>query len=167
MKISRDSVLLQPRKLHIAIPLLTTLIAGWIFSIDHISKYGLEIHHAVLIAAVSIALLGFGVGHLQRVRLILDKTNNKLIWEVDSIFNSSQSHFDVNDIEEVGVQLSKVKTGYVRRPVLLFKNSKRKPFPLLTVSYAGKNAQDVQNRVNALLNIDTSQNEIEIPEEEA
>lgn len=164
---TQQSLVLQPRKFHLALPLLLILIIGWKLALPSIQTHGLDWPTVVLTGSVSLALLGFGVAHLQRITIHLDRTRNEVVWEAQTLTGKHQRRFRVDDIAEFGMHRTRVRNGYAVRPAIVFKDRRRTPFPLLTVSVNGEKAVCLQQKLNAWLDVDQTALDVEIPEEEA
>lgn len=160
-------LVLQPRKLHVALPLLGVLVGGWVWVLPLVQDPGLAFPMWVLLVSASLALLGFGVGHLQRIVIQLDAPRAEVVWEVHTLIGTERQRFAVSDIAEFGMHRQRVKRGYAVRPAILFKDEKRAPFPLLTVSIPGERAVELRDTLNVWLGIDPAAVDIEIPEDEA
>jgi hypothetical protein len=162
-------LVLQPRKLHFALPLLGVLVGGWAWVLPLVRDPGLAFPMWVLLVSASLALLGFGVGHLQRIVIYLDApgTRAEVVWEVQTLIGTERQRFAVSDIAEFGMHRQRVKRGYAVRPAILFKDEKRAPFPLLTVSIPRERAVELRDTLNAWLGICPATMDIEIPEDEA
>lgn len=164
---ARQSLVLQPRKYHFALALLSMLVVIWTLALPTMRANDTDFAMLVLLGAVSLALLGFGVGFLQRVEVCLNRQQDTLLWEARTLIGTVKRSFPIDEIAEFGMHRQRVRTGYAVRPAILFKDRRRKPFPLLTVSVNGDRAVSLQQTLNAWLEIDQTVLDVEIPEEDA
>lgn len=164
---ARKMLVLQPRRFHLGLPLLSLLVIVWMFSIPMLQANGADFPIVILLGATTLALLGFGVGYLQRVVLYLDDAGNELVWEADTLIGTSRRTFKITDIAEFGMHRTRVRSGYAVKPAIIFKNKAQSPFPLLTVSISGERMADMRQTLHEWSGIEYPDQDMEIPEDQA
>lgn len=161
-----DSVLvIKKRKLHVALFLIAVLVCAWYYGLQHILFNDAELAVLVVLGLATVALLGFSLGHFQRVRVWQDSGQGQLVWEVDWVIGRTERRFDICAILEFGVHAVRTHRSYVYLPAIFFKQPGQAPFPLLAVSARSGRATEINQQLNQWLGLEPLDEDIEIPED--